>query len=89
MSIIEDFFNGNIYPYEALKDSAEYRKALGCLNEYLEAVDNKFSNDKESMSDKMRQQISAMEYEHAMGAFALGLSLGMRFTYECCTLKNQ
>ena len=84
MSIIREFFNGNIYPFEMMTCTKESVAAEKVLNNYLEIVDESCpQNDETVLSEKIRFQISEIQNLTAEQAFELGFALGLRFTAEC------
>ena len=84
MNTINEFFNGNLYPFEMLTCSKESIAAEKTLNEYLKTVDeNCPREDKVFLSDKIREQISVLETLLAEQAFELGFSLGVKLTADC------
>lgn len=81
MKIIEKMFNGQIYPYESMTDSAKYREANARLEGYLTDIEEKLSDN--SIKGKIRGELVKMEYESIYHAFEIGFSLGTRLTSEC------
>lgn len=85
MKVIEKIFNGKIYPYESMTDSAKYREANARLEVYLTDIEEKLSDN--SIKEKIRAEFIKMEYESVYQAFEIGFSLGTRLTAEC--YRNQ
>ena len=84
MSIIREFFNGNIYPFEMMTCTKESVAAEKVLTNYLKIVDeNCPQNDETVLSEKIRFQISEIQNLTAEQAFELGFTLGLRMTAEC------
>ena len=84
MSIIREFFNGNIYPFEMMTCTKESVAAEKVLNTYLKIVDENCPQNEETvLSEKIRFQISEIQNLTAEQAFELGFTLGLRFTAEC------
>lgn len=88
MKLIEELFNGNIYPHEAMTDSKTYSRINNDLMKYLSEIQQKLPENHENISEKIRREFNGMEYESTFQAFALGFSLGVRLTAECCTMKH-
>ncbi|MBQ8903509.1 MAG: hypothetical protein IJY73_04335 [Oscillospiraceae bacterium] len=84
MSTIKEFFNGNIYPYEMMTNSAESLAAERRIGDCLEKADKLIPKDEEGyFSDKVRSEICVLQGLTAEQAFELGFALGLRFTVEC------
>ncbi len=87
MSIIKEFFSGNIYPYEMMTNSEESLAAERKIGDYLEKADKSVPKDEDGyFSDKVRSEICVLQNFTAEQAFELGFALGLRMTAECyCT----
>lgn len=84
MNTIKEFFNGNIYPYEMMTNSAESLSAERRIGDYLEKADKLIPEDEEGyFSDKIRSEICVLQNLTAEQAFELGFTLGLRMTVEC------
>lgn len=84
MKTVDLLFNGKIHPFESLAYIGEGITANNRLNEYLDIVDQKIpKEDREFFSDKLREQISALETNLARQCFEEGFSLGLRLAAEC------
>ena len=84
MNTIKEFFNGNIYPYEMMTNSAESLAAERRIGDFLEKADKLIPKDEEGyFSDKIRSEICVLQNLTAEQAFEMGFALGVRLTAEC------
>ena len=84
MSVIREFFNGNIYPFEMMSNSKESLAAEMRISDYLEKADEVIPKDEDDFfSDKVRNEICVLQNLTAEQAFEMGFALGVRLTAEC------
>lgn len=90
MNTIKEFFNGNIYPYEMMTNSAESLAAERRIGDYLEKADKMIPKDEEGcFSDKIRSAICVLQNLTAEQAFELGFTLALRFAAESFCTNEQ
>lgn len=84
MSILEDFFLGNIHPAEGEFNpvSAEHF-AKSC--QIITELKNILPSEKHEIVDSLYNEISEMSFESAKGYYINGFTTGMRFATECFT----
>ncbi len=83
MNTMKKLFNGEIYPFEAMRDTKEMIIARNRLKEYLEAIDEIIpKEDKILFSEKINKYFSELETLTAEQAFEIGFSLGSKLMAE-------
>lgn len=85
MAIIKKLFNGEVYPFEDMRDSKETIAARDRLSKYLKKIDEVCPKEGGTFfSDKIYENICVIEANAAEQGFELGLSLGLRIMSESC-----
>ncbi len=88
MNTIKKLFNGEIYPFEDMRDTKETLRVRNRLHNYLEKADENIPRENNTcFSDIIYEQISIIEARTAEQGFELGFSLGVRLMAECYRKK--
>ncbi len=83
MYTMKKLFNGEVYPFEDMRDSKETLAVRNKLYNYLEKIDEARLKEGEPLiSDKVHELIATIEANVAEQGFELGLSLGLSIMSE-------
>ncbi len=83
MSTLEEFFNGDIRPFENLNLSKSYFDMQLELSKILISLEERLSEEDKKLFEKMKNQYMLIETEAYENIFIDGFSLGVRLTAEC------
>ncbi|MBQ8614851.1 MAG: hypothetical protein IJ416_11600 [Ruminiclostridium sp.] len=89
MGIIDDFFNGNLCPADIQITNPRYMVAMSRQEQFLKTLSENLSEDDRQTLEKLMKYCSDMEYEHGRNMFALGFSMGVRFTGEGFSMREK
>lgn len=79
MDILDEFYFGNILPYEhSFRDNAEYKKALTALHASIEKLDAQLSDSEKELLEKVLDANADIASVAEVENFKLGFRIGVR-----------
>lgn len=82
--ILEDFFNGNIIPYDkSISANSELMRKLECVASREEQLLKTLNEEERKLLDKLTETQRSIDGITAMENFILGFRLGVRLMAEC------
>ena len=82
MSIIREFYEGELHPNEIDFKNHKYKLAYAQYEQLYEKLKKTLSKKQLKLLESLNDRVFIKEYEYGREMFAVGFSLGVQFTAE-------
>ncbi len=88
MTTLEDFYYGNIIPYDKdIKKDSKYKKHAKVLLESIDAFDEKLSGENRNCFQQIIEDIYRLNADNEKDSFTKGFCLGAQMMLEVMSFK--